>query len=88
MLGKGKIRLFLTGLVAAALLAAGCGGSGADKKSADSGKPIKIGATAGPHADVVHAVAEEAKKQGLKWKWWNSPITSLRTKPWQKGTWI
>ena len=52
-------------MVTAALLAAGCGGSGGDKKSAGSGKPIKIGATAGPHADVVHAVADEAKKQGI-----------------------
>ena len=82
MKGKKKLLLFLTGMVTAALLAAGCGGSGGDKKSAGSGKPIKIGATAGPHADVVHAVADEAKK------WWNSPITSPRTKPWPKGTWI
>ena len=66
MNGKTKVLLFLAGLAAAALLTAGCGGSAGDKKSADSGKPIKIGATAGPHADVVHAVAEEAKKQGLK----------------------
>ena len=66
MNGKKKVLLFLAGLAAAALLTAGCGGSAGDKKSADSGKPIKIGATAGPHADVVHAVAEEAKKQGLK----------------------
>ena len=65
MKGKKKLLLFLTGMVTAALLAAGCGGSGGDKKSAGSGKPIKIGATAGPHADVVHAVADEAKKQGI-----------------------
>lgn len=65
MKGKKKLLLFLTGMVTAALLAAGCGGSGGDKKSTSSGKPIKIGATAGPHADVVHAVADEAKKQGI-----------------------
>lgn len=88
MKGKKKLLLFLTGMVTAALLAAGCGGSGGDKKSAGSGKPIKIGATAGPHADVVHAVADEAKKQGINMEVVNSPITSPRTKPWPKGTWI
>ena len=46
MNGKKKVLLFLAGLAAAALLTAGCGGSAGDKKSADSGKPIKIGATA------------------------------------------
>jgi D-methionine transport system substrate-binding protein len=49
----------------AIMLVAGCGGTtqkGADKTAS---KPIKIGATAGPHADVVQAVAKEAKKQGL-----------------------
>lgn len=60
-----KWAVLLTGILAAALLVAGCGSS-TDKKSAGtSSKPIKIGATAGPHADVVHAVADEAKKQGL-----------------------
>ena len=31
-------------------------------------KEIKIGATAGPHAEVVEAVAKEAEKQGIKIK--------------------
>lgn len=57
-------------LVALSLLAvgiAGCGSSG--KKAGDnSGKVIKIGATAGPHAQVAEAVAQEAKKQGLNVK--------------------
>ena len=61
--------LALTSILAAAILAAGCGSSGSgDKKAASSAsakKQILIGATAGPHADVVHAVADEAKKQGL-----------------------
>jgi D-methionine transport system substrate-binding protein len=60
-----RIALILAGLLGLSLLAAGCGG----EKKADDAKPaskvIKIGATAGPHADVVHAVADEAKKQGL-----------------------
>ncbi len=60
-----KWAVLLTGILAAALLVSGCGSS-TDQKSAGTGsKPIKIGATAGPHADVVHAVADEAKKQGL-----------------------
>lgn len=51
----------------AALLIAGCGSAAkGDKAVAKTGaKPVKIGATAGPHADVVNAVAAEAKKQGL-----------------------
>ena len=63
---KKRLTLFLTALAAAALLISGCGSSGDTKQGASTNsKPIKIGATAGPHADVVHAVAEEAKKQGL-----------------------
>lgn len=63
--------LALTSILAAAVLATGCGSSGSGDKKASGGtskKPITIGATAGPHADVVHAVAEEAKKQGLEVK--------------------
>ena len=64
-----KLRKTIVSLVALAfpaLGAAGCGGG--DKKAAapdGGGKVIKIGATAGAHAEVVHAVAAEAKKQGL-----------------------
>ena len=50
-----KLRKTIVSLVALAFLALGDGG----------GKVIKIGATAGAHAEVVHAVAAEAKKQGL-----------------------
>lgn len=62
-----KITLAVLGLLTAALLASGCGGSSGSSgsSSASAGKTIKIGATAGPHADVVQAVADEAKKQGL-----------------------
>ena len=56
-----KFTLLLAGLLTmAALLAAGCGGS--------QPKEIKLGATAGPHAEVAEAVAREAEKQGLKVK--------------------
>ena len=45
---------------------AGCGGQGDNGQSAGSSdKEIKIGATAGPHAEVVEAVAKEAEKQGI-----------------------
>ncbi|TCS42983.1 MetQ/NlpA family ABC transporter substrate-binding protein [Reinekea marinisedimentorum] len=54
---KKKIVRFLTVLPFALLLAA-CG----DKDS----QVIKVGATVGPHAEVVEAVAEEAAKQGLE----------------------
>ena len=48
---------------------AGCGSSTpTPDKAADSKKEIKIGATAGPHAEVAEAVAKEAKKQGLNVK--------------------
>ncbi len=46
------------------LAMAGCGGSG-EKKAAEA-TTIKVGATAGPHAEVVEAAAKEAEKQGLK----------------------
>ena len=61
-----KTIVALVALAFLALGAAGCGGG--DKKAAapdGGGKVIKIGATAGAHAEVVHAVAAEAKKQGL-----------------------
>lgn len=54
-------RLLILALALTALLAAGCGGSEAKKKAA-----IKVGATAGPHAEVVEAAAKEAAKSGLK----------------------
>lgn len=52
-----------------ALSIVGCGGAASNTKQ-EAAKPaeskvIKIGATAGPHAQVVEAVAKEGKKQGL-----------------------
>lgn len=53
----------------AALLAfglAGCGNSTSNQSgSNNTPKEIKIGATAGPHAQVAEAVAKEAAKQGI-----------------------
>lgn len=60
-------RLIVTGLVAATcIFAAGCGdnaGSGDQAK-----KEIKIGVTAGPHAEIMDEVAKECKKQGIDLK--------------------
>ncbi len=59
---KFVLPVLVIGALAAGL--AGCGGQssgGAEKPKAE----IKIGATAGPHAEVVEAVAKEAAKQGI-----------------------
>lgn len=55
-------KLFALSLTLIVLLAAGCGGGSGEKKAA----AIKVGATAGPHAEVVEAAAKEAAKHGLK----------------------
>lgn len=67
-------KLVLPLMVVAALAVAltGCGSqqqsASADSQKAASDQEIKIGATAGPHAEVVEAVAKEAAKQGIKIK--------------------
>lgn len=62
---------------------AGCGGQGDNGQSAGSSdKEIKIGATAGPHAEVVEAVAKEAENRGFTSKSSNFPTTLRRTRPW------
>lgn len=50
-----------------AALLAGCGSTSQQNagSAADTSKEIKIGATAGPHAEVVEAVAKEAAKEGI-----------------------
>lgn len=64
-------KMIIAGLcaVSAAAILAGCGSD--DKKAASSAAPqekkeITVGATAGPHAEVVEAAAQEAAKNGLK----------------------
>ncbi|MBQ7416698.1 MAG: methionine ABC transporter substrate-binding protein, partial [Acidaminococcaceae bacterium] len=54
-------------LISILILAVSLVGCGGDTKKAEkpAAKEIKIGATAGPHAQVVEAVAKEGKKQGL-----------------------
>ena len=61
-------KLLLTvALCALTIIAAGCGGDNkaADKK-ADPNAPVKIGVTAGPHAEIMDNVKKLAEKQGLK----------------------
>ena len=58
-------------ILATALLAfslAGCGGGDKkeEKKAPAADKPIKIGVTAGPHAEIMDNVKKLADKQGLK----------------------
>ncbi|MGL5206268.1 MAG: MetQ/NlpA family ABC transporter substrate-binding protein [Acidaminococcaceae bacterium] len=63
---KKSISILATGLLLAAFAVAGCGGS--DKKTTEK-KPeqsLKVGVTAGPHAEILDEVKKIAAKQGLK----------------------
>lgn len=58
-------KLFSAVLIATTcIFAAGCGGSDNNSASSDK-KEIKMGVTAGPHAEVMEEVAKEAAKQGI-----------------------
>ena len=59
---KNLLAPVLIGILAFAI--AGCGSN----EQSNTPKEIKIGATAGPHAQVAEAVAKEAKKQGIDLK--------------------
>ncbi len=63
-----KIAKFLitTALCALTIFAAGCGGEKEAPKKADPNAPVKIGVTAGPHAEIMDNVKKLAEKQGLK----------------------
>lgn len=66
-----KLKKYMMPLALASMLVlslAGCGSQGGRQSAAKPDKEIKIGATAGPHAEVVEAVAKEAEKQGIKIK--------------------
>lgn len=76
-------KLLVIALSVVALAAAGCGGG--DKQAQTT---IKVGATAGPHAEVVEAAAKEAAKSGLRYRLWSSLIMLHRTKLWQMASWI
>lgn len=61
-----KLALLFALVASLALLLVGCGGN--EKATADTNKEIKIGVTAGPHAQVMEEVVKEAAKQGIKLK--------------------
>lgn len=63
-----KLKKFIAPLLVGVLsfAIAGCGTD--TNQSSQAPKEIKIGATAGPHAQVAEAVAKEAKKQGIDLK--------------------
>ena len=58
--------LITVALMALIVVAAGCGGDKKDEKKADTKAPIKIGVTAGPHAEIMDNVKKLAEKDGLK----------------------
>lgn len=58
-----KIALVLLILFSLTALLAGCGGA---PKSAGADKPLKVGVTAGPHAEIMDIVKKVAEKDGLK----------------------
>lgn len=62
-----KASALLTAVVLLAL-AAGCGGEKQAEAPGEAPKEIRMGATAGPHAQVAEAVAREGKKAGLNIK--------------------
>ena len=57
-----KKGLTLALIVATAAFITGCGGN---NSAGGDNKEIKIGVTAGPHAEVMDEVAKEAAKQGI-----------------------
>lgn len=63
-----KISLALLALGLVAMLAAGCGGAPTASPSAGTAgkKALKIGVTAGPHAEIMEKVKQVAAKDGLE----------------------
>ena len=62
-----KVSLILaTALLAVSLTGCGGGDKKEEKKAPAAEKPIKIGVTAGPHAEIMDNVKKLAEKQGLK----------------------
>lgn len=59
---SGKIAALILSFIIVAGIFAGCG----KQNAAETGKPIKVGVTAGPHAEVMDVVKKVAEKDGLK----------------------
>ena len=62
-----KLKSLFTPLLVG-ILVLGIAGCGTSTTTQNTPKEIKIGATAGPHAQVAEAVAKEAQKQGIQLK--------------------
>ena len=63
-----KKSVIVAAIASICVFAAGCGSS-SDKAAADTQKKeIKIGVSAGPHAEVMDEVKKEAAKQGINIK--------------------
>ena len=58
--------LSIATLCAFTAFAVGCGGDKKAEKKVDTNAPIKIGVTAGPHAEIMDNVKKLADKKGLK----------------------
>lgn len=58
-----KWKVFLAVLVVASLALTGCGKS---TSGIQEGKELRVGVTAGPHAQIMEQVKKEAEKEGLK----------------------
>ena len=58
--------LSIAALCAFTAFAVGCGDDKKAEKKADTNAPIKIGVTAGPHAEIMDNVKKLADKKGLK----------------------
>ena len=65
-----KLSLLLVGVLTAVLFLVGCGNDTKKESAAktDAKGPITIGVTAGPHAEVMDFVKQEAAKQGVELK--------------------
>ncbi len=63
---KKSVQFFLAAaLCVLTVFAAGCGGD-SKKEEKKEAAPVKIGATSGPHAEIIENVAKIAAKDGLK----------------------
>lgn len=58
-----KLSLLVMSVVALALIVGGCG---TQKAAAAPEKPIKVGVTAGPHAEIMEVVKKVVEKEGVK----------------------
>lgn len=63
-----KLLLILVAIASLALVLAGCGSGSKSADAPKENKEVTIGVTAGPHAEVMDFVKQEAAKQGINLK--------------------